>query len=392
VALDSTGFKRKRFAELVLEMEEKAKEAFGAQINTSERSPIGIILRLYAWFLSLSWQNAEDVYNSGYINTATRASLSRLGPYVGIQRIQAMRATGSVTFTGTSGYTVPAGFRIATSSGVLFEIADDVTLASGTGDAPIRAVTAGRSGNVAAGQITIIVNPTPSVTAVTNAAETGGGREVETDTEFRDRFRLSVAGGGAATLDSIRGALLRVSGVRAATVIENYTSTADGDGRPPKSFEAYVLGGEPSDIGQTILAVKAAGIQPWGSESVIVQDDGGFGHEMKFSYADEVTAHIRMTVSTDVRFPADGAAQLTSAVIRYVGGEDADGSVYVGLNMGEGVVISRLISAAYSVEGIVDVAIELSTDGTTWGTSNLSIAANEVAQTAHGVITVVIAS
>ena len=391
MALDSTGFKRKRFADLFAEIETKAKEVFGPQLNTSERSPMGILLRLVAWFLSFIWQLAEDVYNAGYVNTANGANLSRLGPYVGITRIQPTQATGSITLTGTAGTMVSAGFRLATSGAVLFETTEAITIGGGgTGSGSIRAVAPGRGGNAAAGQITVIVNPLPGVTAASNPADTVGGREIETDTEFRDRFNLSVAGGGAGTIDSIRAALLRVPGVRAATVIENYTSTTDAEGRPSKSFEAYVLGGAAADIGQTILTTKAAGIEPWGDESVTVKDAGGFDHVMKFSYAEQVQVYIRLTVTTNSSYPVDGAAQLTSAIIRYIGGEDADGTLYVGLNMGDDIIHSRLIAAAYGVPGVTDVIAELSEDGVEWSAANFEIAAAAVAQTSYNIIEVVL--
>lgn len=390
MALDSSGFKRKRYADVFAEMEAKAKEVYGEQINTSERSPLGIILRIAAFFFGKSWQTAEDVYNSAYRDTANGNNLDRLGPYVGIQRIQETYATGSITITGTVGYTVPTGFRVATTTSKIFETTASVTLSGGgVGTVPIRALAYGRSGNVAAGLIQVIVNPTANITAVNNPVETAGGREKETDAEFRDRYMLSVAGGGAATLDSIRGALLRIPGVRAAAVIENTGTMTDSGGRPAKSFEAFLLGGTALDIGQTLLSTKAAGIATYGSQSVSVADISGNAHTIKFSYAGEVHVYVRFTVATNASFPVDGDALLESAAIRYIGGEDVDGSIYVGLNMGEDVIHSRLVAAAYSVPGVEDVIVELSLNGSSWSTNNAVIYPQEVAQTAFSRITVV---
>lgn len=199
----------------------------------------------------------------------------------------------------------------------------------------------------------------------------------------------STAGGGAATIDSIRSALLRTPGVRAAVVIENNTMTTDVAGRPPKSFEAYVLGGDPQDIGQTILNTKAAGIESYGSESVVINDISGYPHTIKFSYADEIQIHAKVTVWTNNQFPVDGDTQIESAIIRYIGGEDYDGQLYVGLNMGDDVIHSRIIAAVYKVAGIEDAKVELSTDGSTWAEANISIDPQEVAQTSHAIIEVV---
>ncbi|WP_284641179.1 baseplate J/gp47 family protein [Paenibacillus silviterrae] len=389
MALDSTGFKRKRFDDLFSEMETKAKEVFGQQMNTTERSVLGIILRLFAWFLSIAWQNSEDVYNSGYVNTAEGVSLDKLGPYAGIKRIQALPAKGRVQLSGTPNYTIPPGFRVS-GAGQVFETEEPVTLSgSGTGSVAIRAITPGKAGNVSAGVITTIVNTNANVSTVTNAEPTFGGREKETAKEFRDRFAISSEGRGKATVASIRSELLKTPGVRAATVIENYDSTPDADGRPPHCFEAYVLGGMPQDIAKTILNTKAAGVKPHGSQSIVVKDDAGYDHTMSFSYATEVEIHVRFTIVTDNRYPSDGDNQLKTATVRYIGGEDASGSVFVGLNMGDDVVYSRLIAAAYNVEGVIDVVVELSNDGASWTATNQSIATNQVAQTRHNLITVV---
>ncbi|MCY7484441.1 baseplate J/gp47 family protein [Paenibacillus alvei] len=389
--LDSKGFKRQRFAELFEEMEAKAKEVFGESVNTSERSPLGIILRIFAWFLSKLWQDTEATYNSAYINTAEGVQLDRLGPHVGIRRNPEQYATGQIQIAGTAGQMVPAGFRVQTSTDVIFMTTVDVELDStGGATVDIRAIQAGRSGNVAPNMIAVISNPVPGITSITNTEATAGGREIETDQEFRERFSLSVAGGGAATVDSVRSALLGSGGVRAAVVIENTSMTPDALGRPPKSFEAYVLGGDPESIGRTILNTKAAGIETYGDQSVEVTDLSGNVHMIKYSNAVEVQIYIKATLRKNPSYPADGDEQVVSALVRDIGGEDIDGQLYVGLNMGAAVIHSRLVSAAYKVAGIDDIKLELSKDGTVWTEDNIYIAAREVAQTSHDNITVVV--
>ncbi|WP_256703853.1 baseplate J/gp47 family protein [Paenibacillus sp. FSL H8-0259] len=378
-----------RFDDLFAQMEDKAKEAFGDTVNTSVRSPLGIILRIFAWFLAIIWSTAEDVYNSGYIPTATGNNLDRLGPQVGISRTLAQWATGEVRITGTPGYVVPAGFRAATASGVVFETLTDVTLIGGSGSVAVEALEAGSGGNWGAGMITVVVNPVPDVFSVTNAAPTSGGREKETDAEFRNRFDQSVAGGGAASVDALRGALLRMPSVRAATIIENTRMTADSAGRPPKSFEAYVLGGDEQEIAQTILTTKSGGIEPHGVISKQVEDLSGQIHTIKFSRAAEVAIKVSVAVYKNDRYPADGDEQVRSAIIRYIGGTDAAGSYYNGLSMGSPVVYTRLISAVYSVEGVEDVVLTVGKVAGLQGSSNVDIQPYEVAQTTAAHIEVV---
>lgn len=386
--LDSTGFKRLRFDDLFAQMEDKSKEAFGDTVNTSVRSPLGIILRIFAWFLAIIWSTAEDVYNSGYIPTATGNNLDRLGPQVGITRTLAQWSSGQLTITGTPGYVVPAGFRASTLSGVVFETLTIVTLTGGTGVVAIEALEAGSEGNWGVGMITVAVNRVPDVTSVTNAVPTTGGREKETDAEFRNRFDQSVAGGGAASLDALRGALLRLPTVRAAAVIENTSMTTDNAGRPAKSFQAYVLGGDEQEIAETIFATKSGGIESYGTISKQIEDLGGQAHTIKFSRASKVVIKASATVSKNDQYPADGDEQIRNALIRYIGGTDAAGSYYNGLSMGGAVVYTRLISAVYSVAGVEDITLTVGKATGSLGSNNVVIQPYEVAQATAADITV----
>lgn len=390
--LDEKGFKRRRFADLFAEMEVKAKEAFGEKVNTSERSPLGIILRIFAWFSSIIWQSMEDVYNSAYPNTAQGASLYRLGPYAGIRHLTNEKAVGVVSLTGTPNYTEDSGFKVSKGR-IVFETIEAVTLGSdGKGTVKIRAMEAGSMGNLPAGAITTIVNPNGDITSVTNLLPTTRGRDLETEREFRDRFSISTEGRGKGTIPAIRKALMEVPGVRAAAVVENYKNATDSAGRPAKSIEAYVLGGDKYEIGQTIFENKGGGIEPFGKQTVTVIDDAGVSHIMKFSYATEVYIHLKVTLTTTANFLANGSALMKTETIKYIGGEDEDGTIYTGLNMGMEVIHSALVALRANVEGVRDIKVEVSKDGITWTQGNIDIASYEVAQTAHDKISVVIQS
>ncbi|WP_211750241.1 baseplate J/gp47 family protein [Paenibacillus sp. Marseille-Q4541] len=187
--IDETGFRRKRFPELVSDMEGKSREAFGEDINTSETTLLGIMLRLMSWIIADIWQDVEDVYHSSDMHTAEGYRLIRLAANKGVIPIEEQYATGTLRILGVPGYTEPAGFLIKTGEGVLFETTQSVTLNSnGSGDVSIEAMEPGDSGNVEPETITIVVNPNANVTMVTNLVATSGGRDQETQTEFRERY------------------------------------------------------------------------------------------------------------------------------------------------------------------------------------------------------------
>jgi len=373
----------------VEDMTLKAKELFGEDTNLSEKSFLGILIRLYAWFLAIIWEVAEKVYNSGYMHKAEGIQLDRKAWEFGITRLQEQHAQGTIEIHGTPGFVVEEGTLFETDKGILFELVADVTLdENGVGTGDIVCTEPGTKGNVAANTITIVSNPNENITSVTNPSPTTGGRERETDAEFLERYQQTLSGLGSTSTDSIRAELLKLNGVRAAVVIENTQSTPDTAGRPPKSISTYVLGGNANEIAQVIFQKKAAGIEAYGTEQVQVYDLAGYPHTIGFSWATEVPIAIQLTIQKNDRFPSDGVQQVKTELIKYIGGEDADGTFYTGLNMGEAVVFSKLINQVYKVDGVDDVQLLVGAKGQTLGTSNVTTDITEVAQISHADIEV----
>jgi len=218
--LDAKGFKRPTYDEIFAEMQADARAKFGDSVNTSERSVLGLLLRLFAWFLSKAWQAVEDVYNSAFINTSTENNLDRLASNYGLTRNLSSWATGTIKLTGTPGHTEPAGFRVETPTGVVFETVEDITLdESGVGSGEIRALEAGTNGNVPAGTITVVTNPNANVTGCTNPEPTTGGRDKESDPVFRNRIEARIQNQGTSgnSADYLNWAL-EVEGVGKAKV------------------------------------------------------------------------------------------------------------------------------------------------------------------------------
>lgn len=382
VALDRNGYKRKTYDDLLNDMSSKAKHLFGENANVSERSILGILIRIMAWCLSLVWQDNENVYYSAYRKTAEGVQLDMLLPYAGVTRNLAEYAFGMLEITGTPNFTVASGFLVSTNTDIVFETIEEVVLDSeGKGVVEIKALELGSGGNVGVHTITEIVNTSADVDAVTNPIPTSGGREKETDQEARERADIAVEGLGSATTAAIRTNLLNASGVRAAAVIENFSDVVDSYGTPSRAFQSFVLGGDDTEIAYAIFEKKAGGIQPYGTEYVTIKDIGGHNQQVGFTRAVEKHVYLDVNVHTNAAFPIDGVARIKSALIRYIGGTNVDGAMYAGLNMGDDVILSRLIAKVFSVDGIDDVTIRLSIDGTAFDEANIPIDIHEVAQT-----------
>ena len=373
--LTNTGFKPKRYADILPEKERRARELFGNDVNLSDSSPLGMLVRLNAWDEAAVWQQMEEVYLSAYVSSAEGVSLDRKCQDIGIMRQLATRATGTIQFSGADGTQIFEGFEVQTATGIVFRTTTATTISGGLALAEIEAVVPGASGNVGAGAISRMVRPQAGVTGVTNPDPTSGGRDTETDAQLRERYVRSVSKPGGASAAAIEAALLDIEGVLDAVVRQNVTLETDpATGIPPKAIAPIVWGGDADEIADTLYTVKPAGIQCWGEDEVHeITDSRGVTHTIGFNRPDLVTVNVSATLTVDTAiFPPDGDDQVGAAIEGYLSG----------LALGEDVIYTRIISRIHSVPGIIDIPT-LTVNG---GTGNIAIAKTAVA--VPGTITV----
>lgn len=368
------GFKRPSYAELLDAYEQQAKAKFGSDINLTVRSIFGLLLRIFAWFSGLLWQLAEDVYNAGYVDTATGISLARIGAIIGIRPYNAAKSTGELTFTGDPGQEIPAGLIVAATNNARFITLSAATIGpDGMVTVSAQAYDTGPDGNAAAATVTTIVTPVTGIDTVTNASDFTGGRARETEAEFRARYYRSVKRASGANTDAIREEILAVAGVQQAAVHENTTDATNSAGLPPHSIEGVVFGGQDLDIAKAIWRRKAAGIATYGSTSVTIVDASGNQQIVKFSRPDEVPVYLKISgLTVAAGYSMDAVkVRISAALIAYVRALGVGGSVYY----------VRLIEQVNQVEGVLDYALSTSGDGEAWGTGNISISTRETAVT-----------
>lgn len=382
-----SGFIPKPFSVILEELKQLAKQEFGDDIDLSENSRFLRFLKVVAYREDQLWQLLEDAYYASYIDFATGSNLDNIAALVGFTRIPAAKATGTVTFSrstaATEDITVPAGTRVATSDeSVVFKTTEAVTLAAGNTsvDAPIEAIEPGSAGNVAANTITKIIDPISGIESVNNANPTSGGRDTETDEEFRYRIKITLAAKGKATLDAIKAAVLEVEGVKTVKIEENDTINdyTDTGGLPPKSFRVFVHGGEDADIAQAIFDSKPAGIRPYGDIAATAYDQDGNAYTIYFSRPTQVSIYV------DVSITSDGTSIDEQTV------KDAIKAYINNLEIGEDVIYAKVLAAVMNIQGVVDATVKIDTASPPAGTSNIAIADTEIAQTDDTLITVTI--
>lgn len=378
--LNDTGFKRKRYIDVLTTLQGYARNLFGDNINVSENSPLGMILKIVSFGLGVLWQVVENVYFAAYKNSATGVQLDYVCQYAGITRKPAVKATGTVIFTGVAGTVIPANF-IVMAGNVQYWTLHAVEIDSGgTISAEIQALESGTVGNVSAGEVNKLFRVLTGVTSVVNTLAISGGEEKETDHALSARYDLSIASGGTSTAPSIEASILAVTDVITAIVTENDTNAEVG-GIPAKSFESFVYGGADSEIAQAIFDSKGAGIRAYGTTTVSVDDSHGVSHTIGFTRPDEVDIYVNITLTKNSSYPGTGDTTIETLVIEYIGGTDSEGDTYNGLGIGDDVIYTKIIGLCHDIAGVDDVVVELSTDGITYSAANIAITGLQVAVT-----------
>lgn len=372
MAITAGGFKRRTYDEILQAKIAKAKELFGEDIQTSELTPLGKFIRINAYDQALTEEEAEMIYYSIFPNTAIGVSLDRLCVFAGIRRNAAVASQYTVTVTGTAGKTVSKGFLVGTESGITFaNKADTVIGTGGTAEITVECTVSGDIGNVYAAEITKIINPAADIESVVGKELAVKGQETESDYELRNRFKAAKEGLGSCNEVAIKSALLRIPSVTHAGIIVNETDSTDSDGRPARSFECYVSGGENyhKEIAEAIFDKKPIGIKTHGTVTQAITDNGGHSHTIKFSHTKNVKVYVRVAINTSAEFEGTtGKTEIKSNLNTYIDN----------IEIGKSLILSSLYGQIHSVTGVTEVTeLKLSTDGTTWSTNNISVDEDE---------------
>lgn len=222
----------------------------------------------------------------------------------------------------------------------------------------------------AAGTLTVINTPLFGLTSVTNLLDAIVGRELETDAELRLRRLESIQRTGTATVNGIISTLRAIAGVETAFIIENNNDVVDGEGRPPHSYEAFVQGGDDTEILNALWLTKPAGIKTVGNFSGTIIDSQGFVQTLYYSRPAEVLIYLDITITknTDVEeiggvYPVNGNTLVRDAILAY-------GDTF---EIGQDVILSRFYTPINTIPGVIGVLIKAGITPAPTGTVNISI-------------------
>jgi len=157
-----------------------------------------ILIDLFAYRESVLRGAVQDAGKQNLLAFARAPMIDYLGELLGVFRLAAASATIDVDFTltpGSGALVIPQGLRIRSTDGkAVFLLIAPVTVAPGAVSASGKFIAqlAGTFANgYAIGAVSVIMDPQPYLTAVTNTTASNGGSDQESDDELRERIRLA---------------------------------------------------------------------------------------------------------------------------------------------------------------------------------------------------------
>lgn len=186
---------------------------------------------------------------------------------------------------------------------------------------PVVATVPGRAGNVFSGSISIMPAAIAGIDYVANKSDIMGGTEVESDEGLRARAKRALERAGKATTRSLQLAVQGVEGVTGEVVV---IDQPDG---VPGIIQVIATGGDRAEIEKAIEETRSAGIR------------------VEFKRPASVPLDVRLMAYTAAGVDREAARQAVDQAVR---------KYFASLEIGDDVIISRIIEAAVSVAGIRD--------------------------------------
>lgn len=374
VYVDATGFHYPDYPTVLQYLTDEYKAIYGADTYLAPDSQDGQWLAIQALAIFDTMQVAAAVYSSFSPLTAQADALSRNVKINGIRRRAATYSTADLLIIGTAG-TVIANGQAEDTLSQKWNLPASVTIPPG-GSITVTA-TAVDIGAITAAANTInkIATPTLGWQSVDNVAAATVGDPVETDAELRRRQTFSTALPSLTVLDGTIGAVASVPGVTRFRGYENDSDVTDANGIPAHSIAIVAEGGDQQAIGDAIAIKKTPGTGTYGTTTVTTYDQYGLPNLINFFRPTPAAIGVEVTIQALTGYTTGFADLIAAAVAASI----------QALEIGDDVLITKLYVPAnlpgQAAGATFDITqLRIKKNAGAFGTSNLTLAFNEVAE------------
>lgn len=374
VFVDATGFHYPDYPAVLDELKQEYRTIYGNDVYLEEDSQDGQWISVLALAIFDTMQVAAAVYNSFSPATAVGDALSRNVKLNGIRRLVASFSSVDLLVVGQAGTTILngkaedlIGQKWLLPASVVVPLSGQITVTA----------TAEEIGSVSApaGTITKIATPTLGWQTVNNVLAAVEGNPVEADATLRLRQSVSTALPSLSVLDGTTGAVASIAGVSRFKSYENDSNVTDADGIPAHNIAVVVEGGDAQAIGDAIAVKKTPGTGTYGTTPVTTYDQYGLPNVINFFRPTPATIGVRVTIT-----PLQGYTTGFDILIA-----QAVADVLNAAKIGDDVLITKLYVPANlpnnAAGSTFDIStIEIKKNAGVYGTANIILAFNEVAE------------
>ncbi len=334
------GFVAPAEADILAGVTADINSAFGGDLNPGLTTPQGQIASTETAIIGdknasfLYYINGVDpAYNSGRMQDA-------IGRIYFITRIPGAPTVQPCVCVGLTGVVLPVGSLAQdTTTGLLWLSTEAVTIPlSGSITVPFACQN---DGPIAGPAALVIFQAVFGWDSVTPSGDAALGQLVENRAQFETRRQLSTAQNSLGSLPSVLGAVLSVSGVLDAYVIDNPTGSPVSIGGITLGANAlYVaaVGGAAVDVAFAIWTRKAPGCPYYasGNTTVTVSDPSPSyaypppSYAVTFEIPTNSAFYVLVTMTNSAAIPATALAQIQTAIVNAFAGADGGPRAKIG--------------------------------------------------------------
>lgn len=377
--------------DLLDQVKNEYRAAFGADLNTDPTTPQGVLIVAETESRDAVVRNNAAVANQINPNLAGGVWLDAIWALTGGARSPATRSRVDATLTGVIGTVVPAGSLAKTAANNQFQTVTTVTIGNaGTASVTFESVEYGAI-PCGAGDLDTVVSTVLGWETVTNTDAATLGATTQTDESARRERRQTLALQGRRLSQSVIASVSSIQGFVSLAFRENPTDgtvTIDGISMDGHSIYVCVDGGTNSDVANAI-AENMNGFAMMGDTTVTVTDPySGQAYSVNFQRPEEVPVLIRITAKVSASVSTDPTAAIKAAVLAYANCETQEPGFVVGGDVSP----FAIAAAANVVPGIFISLCEVAEASMSpvYSTDTIAIGIDQVARTQSSSISVVL--
>jgi hypothetical protein len=262
--LDNNGVIVPDTADILAQVQQEFRDVFGQDLIVTPNTPQGLLITEIVIERESLVRNNAQIANQINPQIAGGIFLDAIGALTGDFRLLSIFSTVLIAMTGVPNSMIPAGIIVTNSSASVFFVTNSSVLLDNTGIGSVLS-TCTVAGDVAAlaGTLTVISEGSIGLETVNNPSDAVLGSDTESDLNFKNQRRVTLAMQGTSLAESITSGLNSLPGVVSPVIFrenkKNISQVIDGTLLLPHSTYVCVDGGTDADIAETLTYRKGGG-------------------------------------------------------------------------------------------------------------------------------------